>query len=179
VAGVATFVGLLLLLNGRPAAGPAPGTVAAGAAAGAGPSAAGPARSPAGTASTDSGKPATPSPAAALPSQTARAVAPGRAAAPSAPTQVVEIPVLVLNNSRIYHLARRVAAELTAAGWPVAGIGNFTGRLPATTAFYAPGAQDSARLLARRFPGVTVLQPRPSWLPGDAALTLVVTRYWP
>jgi hypothetical protein len=86
-------------------------------------------------------------------------------------------PVTVLNNSRIYHLAAQVAAEVRDRGWPIARVGNFTGRLPQTTLFYLPGQYGVARALAADFGGITSLQPRPRWLPGSG-LTLVLTRYW-
>lgn len=158
IAAVATLVAVLLVLNGQPGSGPAPGTVGAGLAVSS------PSHRP---------TPATPSPTPTPPSPS-----PVASSARPSPPPVAELAVLVLNNSRISHLAARVAAELAATGWPVAGVGNFDGRLPATTLFYAPGAEASARLLAQRFTQISVLAPRPSWLPGRAALTLVVTRYW-
>lgn len=99
------------------------------------------------------------------------------AAPPAAPAMV---PVTVLNNSRIQGLAHHVAAELAERGWPIAQIGNYTGRLRETTLFYLAGQQGAADQLAGEFPGfagIPRLEPRPADLPG-AGLTLVVTRYW-
>ena len=87
------------------------------------------------------------------------------------------VPVAVLNNSRVSHLAATAASQVAAKGWPISTVGNFTGRLPQTTLFYEPGQHGSARLLAGQFAGIASLEPRPSWLPASG-LTLVVTRYW-
>ncbi|MBV9291042.1 MAG: LytR C-terminal domain-containing protein [Frankiales bacterium] len=101
------------------------------------------------------------------------------AAEPSATTgpRAAKVPVTVLNNSRRSGLAHHVAGELASGGWPIARVGNFRGRLAETTLYYPAGQLDSARLLARHYPSVQRLEPRPSWLPGHG-LTLVVTRYW-
>jgi len=98
---------------------------------------------------------------------------PSRTAAP--PTPAALAPVTVLNNSRIDRLAARAAARFSAAGWPVVGTGNYRGRLSATTVFYGPGQEASARAFAARFPGVARVQPRTRTLPGSG-LTVVLTR---
>lgn len=85
--------------------------------------------------------------------------------------------VTVLNNSRIQGLAASTAAQLRSRGWPVARVGNMTGRLPQTTLFYSSGRRHAARVLARQFNGIASVTRRPADLPGGG-LTLVVTRYW-
>jgi len=113
----------------------------------------------------------------AAPPATAPAQVPPAAAPPSpaaAPPSLV-VPVLVLNNSRITGLADRAARDLEAGGWPVRETGNSGGRIRATTVYYPPGQEDSARELARRFPKVLRVLPRLPNLPGEG-LTLVVTR---
>ena len=84
------------------------------------------------------------------------------------------MPVTVLNNSRFTGLARRAAARYRAGGWLVAVTGNFTGRLRATTVYFAPGQQGSASRFARQF-GVARVLPRFPGLPGYG-LTVVLTR---
>ncbi len=81
----------------------------------------------------------------------------------------------MLNNSRVAGLAERTAAGITRQGWPVRDTGNFTGRIRATTVYYAPGQQDDARALAERFSGIERVLPRFAGLPGEG-LTLVLTR---
>ena len=100
---------------------------------------------------------------------------PPAAAAPPAPAPPVEVPLLVLNNSRISGLADRAAADFRAGGWPVRDTGNSRGRIRATTVYYPPGQEAVARELARRFPAVQRVLPRLPNLPGDG-LTVVVTR---
>lgn len=95
--------------------------------------------------------------------------------APAPPAAPLEIPVLVLNNSRIDGLAERTAQRLEAGGWPVRDIGSLRGRIRATTVYYDAGQREAARELARRFPWVQRVLPRLAGLPGTG-LTLVVTR---
>ena len=84
----------------------------------------------------------------------------------------------VLNNSRRSGLAHEVAAQVAAKGWPVAKVGNFTGRVPVSTLYYAPGQLASAQRLAAAMPPIQRVRPRFSGLP-TSGLTLVVTREWP
>ena len=91
-------------------------------------------------------------------------------------------PLTVLNNSTIRGLADRAAAEAQQRGWQVAQVGNFAGRLPATTVYYDPGdaAQEAAaRQLAQEFPHVEQVLPRYAGLPPTPpGIILVVTRDW-
>ena len=95
----------------------------------------------------------------------------------SKPTAEV-LPVSVLNNSRRTGLAHTAAAQVAAHGWPIAKVGNFTGRVPISTLYYAPGQFASAQRLARAMPSIQRVRPRFSGLP-TSGLTLVVTREWP
>ncbi|HET7530914.1 MAG TPA: LytR C-terminal domain-containing protein [Mycobacteriales bacterium] len=88
------------------------------------------------------------------------------------------IPVSVLNNSTRTGLAHRAAAQVSAEGWPIAKIGNFTGRVAMSTLYYAPGELASAQRLARAMPAIRRVLPRFAGLP-TTGLTLVVTREWP
>jgi type IV secretory pathway VirB10-like protein len=109
--------------------------------------------------------PPPPAPAPAPPAPAPQQAAPAR----------VEVPVLVLNNSRISGLAERAARYFEAGGWPVRDTGNSRGRIRATTIYYPPGQEAAAREFARRFPEVKRVLPRLENLPGDG-LTVVVTR---
>lgn len=124
------------------------------------------------------------SPAPAVPP--APAASPVAPAAPSAPAgtapppppQVAappRLPLTVLNNSRITGLADRAARRFRAGGWPIRQTGNFTGTVPVTTVYYAPGQRDSAELLQRSFRGLVRVRPRFATLPGSG-LTVVLTR---
>ena len=165
VAAVVGVIVVLLVLNNRPTpAGPGPGAVA---------------EKPASARITESPS-ASPS-ASSSPSPTASATAPpvSEPSATQSPAQTAAtlVPVTVLNNSRISRLAARVAADLRRHGWPVRKTGNFTGRIRATTVYYAPGQRASAMRLARTFAQIRRVEPRFAGLPGHG-LTLVVTRDW-
>jgi hypothetical protein len=97
-----------------------------------------------------------------------------RTSRPTAPV----LPVSVLNNSRRSGLAHQAAAQVAAHGWPITQVGNFTGRVPISTLYYAPGQLASAQRLAQQMPAIQRVRPRFSGLP-TAGLTLVVTREWP
>jgi hypothetical protein len=117
---------------------------------------------------------ASPSPSAS-PHRTAPVAEPSATATPAA---VTKLPVTVLNNSRRTGLAHEAAAQLSRGGWPIRQIGNFTGRIAVSTAYYAPGQQRAAYALAHQFQAIRRVLPRFSGLPGSG-LTLVVTREWP
>lgn len=97
-------------------------------------------------------------------------------------TSAARAPLTVLNNSTIGGLADRAAREAQGQGWQIAQVGNFAGRLPATTVYYTPGdaAQEAAaRELAREFPHVEQVLPRYAGLPPTPdGIVLVVTKDW-
>jgi len=166
VTAVVAVVVILLVLNSRPSAsGPAPGAVA---------------EQPASASTT----PPTGSPAPSASPSPSESTAPGAppvsqppATQPPATTEAAKLPVTVLNNSRRSHLAAHVAAELAAKGWPIRKTGNFTGRIRASTVYYAPGQRAAAERLAREFGEIRRVEPRFRGLPG-VGLTVVVTRDW-
>jgi hypothetical protein len=108
--------------------------------------------------------------------------APRAAAPPVLPTPTVappaRLPVTVLNNSRITGLAARGADRFAAAGWPVAAVGNFRGRIPVTTVYYDPGLEPAAREFAGAFEGVVRVRPRFQGLPARGVV-VVLTREFP
>ncbi len=115
-------------------------------------------------------KPSTTKPAPTKPSPT-KPVSPPPPPAP-------HYPLLVLNNSAISGLGTAAAADFEAGGWTIAGVGNLTGRLKDTTVYYNAGYRASALALAQQFPQLHRVLPRIPGLPGHAALTVVVTRYY-
>lgn len=108
----------------------------------------------------------------ASPTRPVPPVAPSTAPAPARP------PLTVLNNSRISDLAGRAADRFRQAGWPVAEVGSFTGRIPVTTVYYPSDREPAAHALAMAFPAVRRVLPRFDGLPGSG-LTVVVTREYP
>src|SRR5450756_1608106 len=113
--------------------------------------------------------------AAPRPTAASTASAPALTVPPTAPTgTVTATTVTVLNNSRITGLANQSAAVLRDGGWAVAGVGNYTGRVPVTTVFFADGRESQAHALADAFPSVQRVLPRLDDLP-DGGLIVVVT----
>ena len=136
--------------------------------------------------------PATPSRASGSPSvsrsgtttapHTTVAPPPRPSSTPSRQTTGARAPLTVLNNSTIRGLADRAAGEVQNRGWQVAQVGNFGGRLAATTVYYTPGdgaGQAAANELAREFPQIDQVLPRYAGLPPTpAGIVLVVTKDW-
>lgn len=69
-------------------------------------------------------------------------------ATPTAPDADRTAKVSVLNNSGIAGAARTFSGRVTAAGWPLGGVGNWTGSIGANTVYYPPGLQAQAEMLA-------------------------------
>jgi hypothetical protein len=113
-------------------------------------------------------------PSTALPSRTP----PQPATAPVAPAVAAKLPVTVLNNSNRNGLAKRVAARFRSVGWPIRDTGDFRGRIPVTTVYYAPGQEAAAQALQQAFPAIERVRPRFATLPGTG-LTVVLTRTYP
>jgi len=165
---VGAFIGVLVLLNGKPDLGGS-----------------GPAVQPPSTSLAEGVD--SPSPSAAptsRPSVRTPSAAPTAAVSPTATTPApasagpLRAPLTVLNNSTESGLAADAAARFRAGGWTVATVGNFTGRIPETTVYYDPGQEPVARALAAQFPAIARVLPRFAGLPG-AGLTVVVTREFP
>ena len=165
LAGIALLVVGLLALNGSdeapPGAAPAPTSTAS-------------------QAPTETGSPSvSPSPSATT---SAAATLPTITTAPPNPSPVARAPLTVLNNSTIAGLADRAAAAAERRGWRVAQVGNFAGRLPATTVYYTQGnaaEERAARQLAAEFPQIGQVLSRYAGLPPTpAGIVLVVTRDW-
>ena len=67
-------------------------------------------------------------------------------------------PVVVLNETGIHGLAAKVGKQLHALGWPVTGVGNWFGEIPATTVYYPSGQRQRAERLAADL-GVSRIRP--------------------
>jgi hypothetical protein len=102
--------------------------------------------------------------------------APSRTTPPPPPAP--HYPLLVLNNSAVSRLGTAAAAQFQRGGWTIAGVGNLLGRIKDTTVYYSPGYKASALALAHQFPQLHRVLARIPGLPGNAKLTVVVTRYY-
>ncbi|QGG40438.1 MULTISPECIES: LytR C-terminal domain-containing protein [Aeromicrobium] len=85
------------------------------------------------------------------PTKSTKTTEPTPSAAPteSAPAVRRDAPVSVLNNSGIGGAAAAFSAKVTAAGWSLGGIGNWTGSIPANTVYYPPGLKAQAEQLGQ------------------------------
>jgi LytR cell envelope-related transcriptional attenuator len=63
--------------------------------------------------------------------------------------RIGDVSVDVYNDAGITGLAASVATRLQDAGWPVAGIGNWYGDVPASTVYYPASMRPQARRVAR------------------------------
>lgn len=91
---------------------------------------------------------ATPTPTdSATPTETTPT--PAETSATPEPTVARDVPVSVLNNSGVQGAARAFSATVTAAGWPLGGIGNWTGVIVSNTVYYPPAFEAQGRLLAK------------------------------
>lgn len=59
------------------------------------------------------------------------------------------VPVSVYNQVGIGGLARRVAGQVQALGWPVGAVADWRGGVPQDTIYFPPGRQGEAQLLGR------------------------------
>lgn len=91
-----------------------------------------------------------------------------------------EVPVRVLNNSKVSGLAARAAEDFRADGWTVAETGNYSegqGVLPTSTAYFRPGTaeESAARALAAKF-NLQVAARFPGIASFDDGVIVIVTR---
>jgi cytoskeletal protein RodZ len=89
------------------------------------------------------------------------------------PTTQRSAPVSVLNNSGVVGAARTFSAKVGGAGWTLAGIGNWTGSIPANTVYYPPGLQSQAERLAKDV-GIGRVRPSVSPMRSDR-LTIILS----
>lgn len=108
----------------------------------------------------DSSSEAAAPPSASTPAPSSTSPAPSKTPKPTAtptpepttsdaPTVAREAQVSVLNNSGVVGAARTFSGKVTAAGWTVSGVGNWTGSIPANTVYYPADLQAQAELLAK------------------------------
>lgn len=67
----------------------------------------------------------------------------------STPAPTRSVTVSVYNQVGIGGLARRVAGQLQALGWPIGAVSDWRGGVPQDTVYFPAGRQGEAQLLAR------------------------------
>ena len=117
-----------------------------------------------------------------VPSKTPRTPAPDTSSEPAPdetsgqtdePATQRTASVSVLNNSGVVGAARTFSAKVAGAGWTLAGIGNWTGSIPANTVYYPPSLQSQAELLAADV-GISRVRPSVSPMRSDR-LTIILS----
>jgi hypothetical protein len=84
-----------------------------------------------------------------------------------------KIPVTVFNQTTVPGAAAALAATLRADGWPIAGVDNWRGFVPATTVYYWPGDADSALRLARESDVINRVRPATPPMPTGSLVVII------
>jgi hypothetical protein len=93
-------------------------------------------------------------------------------------------PLVVLNDTAVYHLASQAAAKFTADGWTVTSSGNYEAPdgILSTCAYYDPavsGAEADAQALQAQFPGIDRVEPKFADLPAGPIVVVLTPGYNP
>jgi hypothetical protein len=94
---------------------------------------------------------------------------------PSKPKPVLDIPIMVFNNSGIRGLAAQTATKIRQAGWDVVGVANWYGDIPATTVYFPKEGATQASKLARLL-HTTRLRPSVAPMRFDRLTVILVNR---
>lgn len=86
--------------------------------------------------------------------------------------------VVLFNQTRDPYLATGLRDALTAQGWTVTAVDDWTGTIPATTVYYPVGMELQARALMAKFPSVGRIKPAFSGIPSDK-LTVIICKDLP
>jgi pyruvate/2-oxoglutarate dehydrogenase complex dihydrolipoamide acyltransferase (E2) component len=132
-----------------------------------------PAASPTPSTTTSATPTTTPTTAKPSPTTTATKKPTPTPTASATPEVARDVPVSVLNNSGVTGAARAYSARVAQAGWPLGGIGNWTGSIPSTTVYYPAAYEAQARLLARDL-GINRVMPAVSPMRTDR-LTIILS----
>ncbi|MFE3198775.1 LytR C-terminal domain-containing protein [Embleya sp. NPDC059237] len=114
-----------------------------------------------------------------------RAAAPAPVPAPASARPVPPAPappvprgsrgkVVVLDQTKVPALAKRMARRLEAAGWEVTGTDTFRGAVPATTVYHPADLAPQARALAAALPGISRVKPAFAGIPRHRLTVIVV-----
>ena len=133
---------------------------------------------------TPTAQPSTPTPSSATPTPTqsttpvaAQTSAPTIVPTAAKPTANGPRPrIEIYNNTTRRGLADQVAARARAAGWTVAGIDNWRGKVVTTTVYYPPGMKDHAADLAADL-GIASIKAALSNMKTDRLTVILTTDY--
>ena len=95
-------------------------------------------------------------------------------------SSVMEVPVVVVNNTDTNGLADTAVSRLKAGGWTATNGGNFSGDILSTAAYYDPdvaGAQAAAEALQIQFPAIKRVKEKFDGLPAGPIVLVLTTDY--
>jgi hypothetical protein len=105
---------------------------------------------------------------------------PSTSSSGSSSSSVMDVPVLVVNNTDTNGLAVTAVARLKAGGWTATNGGNFAGDIISTAAYYDPdvaGAKDAAEALQIQFPAIKRVKEKFDGLPAGPIVLVLTTDY--
>ncbi len=121
--------------------------------------------------------PTTTLPATTLPTTTVPPTTPVTTTVPPTTPVVSKVDLVIANNTGRDGLAATARSRFEAGGWTVTGVGNISGGILSTCAFYDPSNPDNlaaAEALRTQFPAIKRVEPRFSRLP-VAPIVVVLT----
>ncbi len=81
--------------------------------------------------------------------------------------------VTVFNQTTVPGAAAVLAQQLSADGWPIAGVDNWRGFVPSTTVYYWPGDEGSAHRLAHESPQINRVRPASAPMPTGSLVVII------
>ena len=101
-------------------------------------------------------------------------------ASSSAAANPKALPLVVLNNTKVTHLASDAADLFRQAGWKVTSFGNYKNNILSTCAYYDPnvaGAKEAAALLQSEFGDILRTKPKFSGLPAGPIVVVLTSNF--
>ena len=105
---------------------------------------------------------------------------PTTSSTPSTTPAVAKVDLVIANNTGRNGLASTARSRFEAGGWTVTGVGNISGGILSTCAFYDPNNPDNeaaAEALRTQFPAIKRVEPRFSRLPVAPIVVVLTTDY--
>jgi hypothetical protein len=95
---------------------------------------------------------------------------------------VKDVPLVVLNNTTISHLAQQAAQRFESGGWTVTTYGNYQNDILSTCAYYDstdPAAKAAAQALQAQYPTIKRVEPKFPQLPSGPVVVVLTPDYSP
>lgn len=105
---------------------------------------------------------------------------PATTASPTTAPVVAKVDLVIANNTGRNGLASTARSRFEAGGWTVTAVGNISGGILSTCAFYDPNNPDNlaaAEALQKQFPAIKRVEPRFSRLPVAPIVVVLTSDY--